>query len=100
MTNQGVGRFLDSEGRVTQWPKKLSDKLAALSYLSTKFDADRTYSESEVNSVLKTWHTFDDWALLRRDLVEQGYLSRDRDGTSYVCCDNSSRTAMNEGAKS
>jgi len=78
-----VQRFLADDGLVKQWPKKLADKKLVLAYLATKFEFDRSYHEREVNEVLKQWHTFSDWALLRRELFEQGFLDRNKSGTNY-----------------
>lgn len=78
-----VDRFLDSSGLVKQWPKKLSDKKLVLAYLASKFEFDRSYHEREVNEILKRWHTFSDWPLLRRELFEQGFFDRNRSGTNY-----------------
>jgi RimJ/RimL family protein N-acetyltransferase len=76
-------RFLDDRGRLQQWPSKQSDKLLALAYLAAKFDFDTIYTEAEVNELLKRWHTFNDWPLLRRELYERGFLERDNDGSNY-----------------
>lgn len=78
-----VDRFLDSQGLVKQWPKKSADKRLVLSYLAAKFELGHSYHEREVNEILKKWHTFGDWALLRRELFEQGYFNRNRSGTDY-----------------
>jgi hypothetical protein len=75
--------LLDAEGRVLRWPSKAVQKTAVLEYLVTKFDFDRTYNELEVNAVLKAWHVFSDWALLRRELFERGLLDRTANGSSY-----------------
>lgn len=83
MSKQGIERFLDQERKVIQWPHRMSDKILVLDYLGTKFTTDRSYSEVEVNDVLKAWHTFGDWSLLRRDLCEQGYLKRNKSGSDY-----------------
>ena len=76
-------RFLDSNGRVEQWPSHHDDKLLVLAYLASKFDPDTVYTEKEVNDLLQTWHTFSDWPLLRRELFDRGFIDRDRDGTNY-----------------
>jgi len=76
-------RFLDSSGRVEQWPSHQDGKLLVLAYLASKFDPDNTYTEQEVNDLLKEWHTFDDWPLLRRELFDRGFVDRNRDGTNY-----------------
>ncbi len=78
-----IKTYLDSEGRLTQWPAKRSIQQVALDYLAGKFEADKTYTEREVNALLKQWHTFEDWALLRRELFERGLLNRKPDGTEY-----------------
>ena len=82
-TVSDVTRFLNSDSRIHQWPKKLADKALVLAYLADKFEFDRSYHEREVNETLKQWHTFGDWALLRRELFEQGYFDRNRSGTDY-----------------
>ncbi len=79
-----VDRFLDSNGIVKQWPKKQTDKELVLAYLSSKFEFSRSYHELEVNEILKKWHTFGDWSLLRRELFERNYLDRNRSGTNYT----------------
>lgn len=78
-----IDRFLDSGKKVKTWPKKQADKILVLDYLATKFDPARTYTEKEVNEILNIWHTFVDWPLLRRELVDRGYLIRDINGYEY-----------------
>lgn len=78
-----VKRFLDMSGHVIQWPKKQADKLLVLEYLAGKFEFGKSYHEREVNEILKQWHTFSDWPLLRRELFERGFFDRNRSGTDY-----------------
>lgn len=66
------------------WPAKESARLEVLEYLISKFSEDNFYPESEVNEILKAWHTFDDWALLRRELFNRGYFDRELDGSDYT----------------
>jgi len=80
---QNEQRFLDNEGRLQQWPSKQPDKQLALAYLAAKFDFDAAYTEAEVNELLKQWHTFNDWPLLRRELYERGFLERNTNGSNY-----------------
>jgi hypothetical protein len=76
-------RFLDSDGRVKQCPRKAADKQLVLAYLAGKFEFGRNYHELEVNEILKQWHTFGDWPLLRRELFDQGFFDRNARGTDY-----------------
>lgn len=78
-----IDRFINADGAVTTWPKKHSAKEAVLAYLASKFAFDASYGESEVNEILKHWHTFQDWPLLRRELFEHGYLYRNSNGSNY-----------------
>lgn len=78
-----VQKFLNDDGLVKQWPKKLFDKQLVLAYLATKFQFGHSYHEREVNEILKQWHTFSDWPILRRELFEQGFLDRNNSGTDY-----------------
>lgn len=77
--------YLDEEGRVTRWATRrhVAHQNIILAYLAEKFEAGVEYSEREVNAILKAWHTFKDWALLRRELFERGWLNRLPDGTKY-----------------
>lgn len=78
-----IEQFLDSSGKITQLPQKQKARVALLEYLAEKFDPDRTYSEREVNTLCTEWHTFGDFFLLRRELVDHGLLCRERDGSRY-----------------
>lgn len=75
--------FLDGEGRLTGYPSKFKLKMMALFYLASKFEYGKRYSEKEINQILQDWHTFDDWAMLRRDLYDKRFLNRERDCSFY-----------------
>lgn len=75
--------FMDDQGRLTQWPARLKIKRMAIDYLASRFAPGREYTEREVNELLLDWHTFGDWALLRRLLCDWRYMERERDGTRY-----------------
>lgn len=81
-------QFLDERGCVIKWPKKNCDKLNILKYLQGKFMSDTKYSEIEVNDLLKKWHTFNDHALLRRELFNRFLLDRTPDCKEYWVNEN------------
>jgi hypothetical protein len=62
-------------GRLTEMPAKLSKRKIVLTRLALEFEAGVRYSEREVNERLKRFH--DDYATLRRYLIDEGMLSRD-----------------------
>ena len=78
-----IDRFIDNEGRIKIWPKKKEVRVEILKYLVTKFQYDYLYSEKEVNSIIMKWHTFEDYFLLRRSLIDYKFLSRKKDGSEY-----------------
>lgn len=78
-----IRRFLDGEGRITQLPRKLTVRRDVLAYLATKFEYDTDYREREVNDICECWHTFGDFFLLRRELVDYGLLGREPNGSRY-----------------
>ena len=75
--------FLDADLRLIKYPAKRRKKILSLFYLASKFENGRDYTEREVNHILQNWHTFGDWAMLRRDLYDMRFFSRQPDGSSY-----------------
>ena len=75
--------FVDEDGRLTQWPVRQKVQRMAVAHLATRFEPGREYSEAEVNQRLLDWHTFGDWALLRRVLCDWRFMDREADGTRY-----------------
>lgn len=67
--------FFDGE-QLKEIPAQRKKRVIVLQHLMDRFDATRTYTEREVNELLRPAH--DDVATLRRELVDYGYLQRDR----------------------
>lgn len=80
--DQKVLREHTVNGKLTKIPARQKKQLVVLRWLATLFEADRLYTEREVNTVIKSVHN-SDIAGLRRDLVDFGYLRRERDGGQY-----------------
>ncbi|NJL57704.1 metalloregulator ArsR/SmtB family transcription factor [bacterium] len=76
-----VLRTYTRNGKLTQLPRKVLKHLAVLRWLATHFMPDRRYSEKEVNAIISAVHP--DYATLRRDLVEYGYMRRQKGGGDY-----------------
>jgi hypothetical protein len=73
----------DAQGRLVRWPHKFSVQRLAMWVLWMRFDAQRRYTEREVNGILRHWHTYGDHATLRRELVNMRLLSRRSDCSQY-----------------
>ena len=82
-----VERFLDDKGRVSTWPRKQAAKELVLAHLANAFVHGRDYTEGEVNATISRHHTFGDFFLLRREMVDRGYLAREPNGSRYWKCD-------------
>jgi hypothetical protein len=81
--NINISVFLDDTGKIVQIPTPNRTKIPVLTYLATKFEEDRTYSEKEVNCMIDAWHTFGDYFILRRLLVDYKLLQRTPNGETY-----------------
>ncbi|MCQ1531707.1 DUF2087 domain-containing protein [Lutispora saccharofermentans] len=78
-----MSAFLDEDGKIKQWPASSRAKTAVLAYLAGKFEKDRIYNEKEVNGIINSWHTFGDYFILRRSLIDYKFLGRTANGAEY-----------------
>ncbi len=79
-----IERFLDDSGKIVQLPRNQKKRYALLEYLADKFESDYDYTEHEINDICNKWHTFGDFFILRRELVDNGLLYREQDGSRYI----------------
>lgn len=84
-----LAEFRDADGRINQYPVKHALKKQVLAEVAQKFAPGVQYTEKQVNAIIDTAHSFDDSCLLRRELYEQGYLGRKRDGSLYWLAEKS-----------
>lgn len=69
-----VLRHFMVDGRLTSIPAVRRRRLVVLDFLAARFEPGETYPEKEVNRTLGAFH--DDYAALRRLLVDEGFLER------------------------
>ena len=60
--------------RLKQIPAQRKKRVIILRHLLTRFDPGRDYSEREINDILKVAN--EDYATLRRELVDYGFMNR------------------------
>jgi hypothetical protein len=72
---EGVLRTFFRNGRLTEIPAKESKRRIVLERIAVEFDPGARYDEKEVNVIVGRF--FNDYAALRRYLVDEGFLSRD-----------------------
>lgn len=80
---ESIKNFLDDKNRVKIWPSKRLKKIEVLKYVASKFEIDKIYTEKEVNSIIDAWHTFEDYFMLRRGMIDYKLLGRTRTGSEY-----------------
>jgi hypothetical protein len=71
---QVLRRFLP-HGRLLSMPAQRSRRLVVLDHIAGTFELGVKYPEREVNAILSGFD--DDWATLRRFLVDDGFLTRE-----------------------
>lgn len=68
-------------GPLSTMPVKEKRKIVVLQYIVKNFSTGRRYSEKEVNRILE--RIYEDYATIRRYLIEYGFMERTRDGSFY-----------------
>jgi len=68
-------------GPLEAYPLKEKKRIVILGQLARLFDADKQYTEKEVNAILQP--SFEDHVMLRRHLIEYGFMERTPDGSVY-----------------
>jgi len=64
-----------------KFPPREKQRLVVLREITKLLESERTYSEKELNQILKV--IYDDYVLIRRYLIEYGFLDRKSDGSQY-----------------
>ncbi|MGZ4146425.1 MAG: DUF2087 domain-containing protein [Actinomycetota bacterium] len=72
---ESVLRTFFRNGRLTEIPAKESKRRIVLERIAVEFDPGIRYDEKEVNVIVGRF--FNDYAALRRYLVDEGFLARD-----------------------
>lgn len=81
----GPERFL-RRGRIDQYPAQQAERAALLALVAGRtFRSGEVLDEAEVNERLAAFD--DDYAVMRRYLVDQGLLVRTRSGSAYAVAD-------------
>ena len=78
-----VLRHFDIEGRMIRWPGRTNHQDLCLWVIWSRLPAAERLSEREVNQAIIDAHSFGDYAILRRSLVDAHMLTRTPDGRIY-----------------
>jgi biotin operon repressor len=75
-SEEAILRTFFRNGRLTEIPAKASKRRIVLERIALEFDPGVRYEEKEVNVIVGAF--FNDYAALRRYLVDEGLLSREK----------------------
>ncbi|WP_449621840.1 DUF2087 domain-containing protein [Robertmurraya sp. Marseille-Q9965] len=70
-----------SNGKLMKFPPKEKQRLVVLQEIAEELKVDQVYDEKELNQSLKEY--YEDYVLIRRYLIEYGFLDRKPDGSQY-----------------
>ncbi len=73
--------FSTGTTKLVRWPKKQKQIISILHRVVEEIEYGNNYTEKELNGILKL--VYFDFILLRRYLIEYGFISRKADGSSY-----------------
>ncbi len=76
-----LNTFMTADGRLKDFPAQQKKLEVILRYVVQVFEPGRRYSEKQVNELLSQFH--DDYARMRRNLVEFKLLDREGGGGAY-----------------
>jgi hypothetical protein len=67
--------------QINRFPKKEKQKYIVLCMICHLFEKDKLYTEHEVNEILEV--VYEDFAILRRYLIDYHFLDRKPNGSAY-----------------
>jgi DNA-binding HxlR family transcriptional regulator len=76
-----LAQYVGPDGRLKSIPTQLKKVMAIMGYVVKPFQPGERYTEKQVNELLKRYN--EDYAMLRRYLVDYGYLEREGGGGEY-----------------
>ncbi|MGJ7911648.1 DUF2087 domain-containing protein [Neobacillus sp. LXY-1] len=78
-----IKRFISEGPQIVlkKFPPKEKQRLILLREITKILDHDHIYNETEINQILA--EIYDDYVLIRRYLIEYGFLDRKSDGSEY-----------------
>lgn len=78
-----VLRCFARDARLQRWPNKRSEQVLAAWGIWAYLPSDTRWNEAEFSAILRGWHDFDDFAMVRRELCDLGLVQRTPDGRIY-----------------
>jgi hypothetical protein len=84
-----IEQFFREDGTLISIPAKSTKRLAVLNRIASQFSAGTRYPEKELNEIIARFHY--DTAAIRRYMIENGIMERDRESNYWLSEGDSSR---------
>jgi N-acetylglutamate synthase-like GNAT family acetyltransferase len=78
-----IGLRLLQNDKILRWPKKEAEKLFVLEHIVKNIPSESILTEKQINEIIKDSILFDDYVLVRRELVERQFIERTPDCREY-----------------
>lgn len=76
-----ISTYMDENKALKGYPAKEKKKIIVLEEISKNFTKGKSYSEKEINRILE--RVYEDYATIRRALIEYGFIERAKDCSNY-----------------
>ncbi|MFT8314263.1 MAG: DUF2087 domain-containing protein [Clostridium sp.] len=76
-----IKTYIDENGALINYPAREKKKIIVLKEIVNNFSKGKIYSEKEINRILK--RIYEDYATIRRALIEYGFIERTNDCSNY-----------------
>lgn len=76
-----IKNYMNENGALKNYPAKEKKKIIVLQEIIKNFSKGKTYSEKEINRILS--RIYEDYATIRRALIEYSFVERSNDCSSY-----------------
>ena len=80
MKNFDTNKWIKN-GKIVNMPRKLSDKYNLYLFIAHNYLENKIYKENEINEILKK--LYNDYCIIRREMVDFKILKRDFAGKEY-----------------
>lgn len=76
-----IETYINENGSLRSYPSREKKKIIVLEEIMKNFSREQKYSEKEVNKILE--RIYEDYATIRRALIEYGFIDRNKDCSAY-----------------
>jgi len=69
--------FIDKDGKIFQMPTKTKKEIMVTALAADKIAPNKIYTETEINELILTVISYEDYCTIRRNLIDFGFVTRE-----------------------